>query len=101
MFLQNILQQRLKNLNDEEQRYLYSAETAGQQTKTVFSGNAMNILGDGATSFGRSGFNKTHDFGRKTIGSVRNNQINYSPDHTFFSTSTHMFPKAQRVRAEV
>lgn len=37
----------------------------------------------------------------KTIGSVNNRQVNYSPEHTFFNKTNHMFPKAQAVREVV
>jgi len=30
----------------------------------------------------------------KTIGSIHNRQTNYSPEHTFFNQTNHMFPKA-------
>ena len=89
-------------MQDEEQRYLYSAE-GGQGNKSVFAGNAANILGGNDTfnksNFGANstGFNKT----AKTIGHIRNNQVNYQPEHTFFSSATHMFPKAQQVRPQV
>jgi len=61
-------------MQDEEQRYLYSAE-GGQGNKSVFAGNAANILGGNDTfnksNFGANstGFNKT----AKTIGHIRNN----------------------------
>jgi len=45
-------------------------------------------MGDNSKGMGgmSNGFNKT----AKTIGSIRNRQVNYSPEHTFFSSQTHM-----------
>ena len=68
MFLQQILQKRLNDLNDEEQKYL---------------------AGPGATFISEP---------RKTIGSFRNGTINYPNEHRFFNKTEHMFPKAQRIR---
>jgi hypothetical protein len=68
MFLQQILQKRLNDLNDEEAKY----------------------LGDTNTSFVFEP--------RKTIGSVRNAKINYPIEHRFFNRTEHMFPKAQKIR---
>ena len=30
----------------------------------------------------------------KRIGSIHNRQVDYSPEHTFFNQTHHMFPKA-------
>ena len=43
---------------------------------------------------GASGFNRT----AKTIGSIRNRQINFTPEHTFFNPHEHMPQKAQHIR---
>ena len=59
------------------------------------AGAGQNILG--GSQFGSGGFNKMG----KTIGSVKNRQINYNPEHTFFSKDIHMAPKAQQVREVV
>ena len=37
----------------------------------------------------------------KTIGSIKNRQVDYSMEHTFFNTQMHMNPKAQAVRPVV
>ena len=52
------------------------------------AGAGQNILG--GSQFGTGGMNKMG----KTIGSVKNRQINYNPEHTFFSKEIHMNPKA-------
>lgn len=44
-----------------------------------------------------SGFNKT----AKTIGSIKNRQVNYDTNHSFFNKNDHMPQKAQRVRSVV
>ena len=51
----------------------------------------------------QTGFGQTNQFNKtaKTIGSIRNQQVNYSPEHTFFSNDTHMMPKARGVRPGV
>jgi hypothetical protein len=43
---------------------------------------------------GASGFNRTV----KTIGSIRNRQVNFTPEHTFFNPHEHMPQKAQHIR---
>lgn len=53
------------------------------------AGAGQNILG--GSQFGSGGFNKMG----KTIGSVKNRQVNYNPEHTFFHKEIHMAPKAQ------
>jgi hypothetical protein len=50
----------------------------------------------GGKPFGRGGFGTSYM--GKTIGSIKNKQINYSTEHTFFNTQVHMNPKAQAVR---
>ena len=35
---------------------------------------------------------------KKTIGSIKNRQVNYNPEHTFFSPHTDMKPEAQYIR---
>ena len=37
----------------------------------------------------------------KNIGSIKNGQINYTMEHTFFNPDTHMYPKAQEIREVV
>ena len=55
----------------------------------MLSGNGRTIMmGD------TNGFNKT----AKTIGSIKNRQVNYAPEHTFFSSATHMAPKTLETR---
>ena len=44
-----------------------------------------------------NGFNKT----TKTIGSIKNRQVNYAPEHTFFSSATHMDPKTYTIKNKV
>jgi len=44
-----------------------------------------------------NGFNKT----TKTIGSIKNRQINYAPEHTFFSSKTHMAPETLAIKNKV
>jgi hypothetical protein len=60
---------------EEEERYL-STGTLGAAGQNIMSGG----------TFGQTGFHHP----AKTIGSVKNRQINYSPEHTFFNTQTHM-----------
>lgn len=44
-----------------------------------------------------NGFNKT----AKTIGSIKNKQVNYDSQHSFFNKNEHMPDKAQRIRTVV
>jgi len=59
---------------------------------SILSGAGQGILQTGG--FSGEGFDKT----TKTIGSIRNRQINFLPEHTFFNADTHMRPKANMVR---
>ena len=55
----------------------------------------MTILGGGATRPDR------FDATVKTIGSIRNNQINYPFSNTFFTTSDYMPLKSQEAHKKV
>lgn len=62
----------------------------------MIAGAGQNVISGGST-FGAQGFRGT----AKTIGSIKNRQINYSPEHTFFNTQTHMRPQAIAVKKVV
>ena len=64
MFLQNILQQRLQQLNDEE-AYLQQTDVNTQNSQ--LSGGLRQP--------------------NKKIGSVHNGKVNYSKDQTFFTAN--------------
>lgn len=67
--------------------------SGGLGAKGVLSGAGQGIL-SGGLGFNTDGFQGT----TKTIGSIKNRQVNFLPEHTFFNTETHMRPKAQVVR---
>ena len=62
-------------------------QTGKMSQSSFLAGTGANILG-GTRAFGAG----------KTIGSVHNGQINFSPEHTFFNAETHTFPKARVIR---
>lgn len=67
--------------------------SAGMGQKGALQGAGMGIL-SGGLGFNTDGFAGT----AKTIGSIKNRQVNFLPEHTFFQNQTHMRPKAQVVR---
>lgn len=58
---------------------------------SVFASSAQAIVGGPGFVGGADGM-------KKTIGSIKNRQVNYNPEHTFFSPHTDMKPDAQVVR---
>jgi len=64
-------------------------ETGKMSTGSLLAGTGANIMG--GSMYG----------GGKTIGSIKNGQLNYSMDHTFFNAETHSYPKAMKTRAVV
>lgn len=60
------------------------------------AGAGQNIM-DSSGGFGAGGYNRT----TKTIGSIKNRQINYSPEHTFFNPKTDTRPIANEIKAVV
>lgn len=59
----------------------------GATGSNVLSSSGQNVMGMTAAS--------------KTIGSIRNRQINFSQEHKFFNSNVHTRPQARAVRAEV
>ena len=55
--------------------------SAGIGQKGILSGAGQGIL-SGGLGFNTDGFNGT----AKTIGSIKNRQVNFLPEHTFFNT---------------
>ena len=84
MFLQSVLQKRLNDLNDEEDKFLSSTGAAvlvNKPSGSMLASSGASIIGGGLG-------------GKTTIGSIRNGQVNFQKEHTFFSKQQHMFPKA-------
>jgi len=50
-----------------------------------------------------NGFGAGNNFRQtaKTIGSIKNMQVNYGKEHTFFSSKTHTFPRAIESKKKV
>ena len=78
---------------DEEEKYLQSiTQGRGKSAEgSVFAASAQEIVG-------APGFVGGQDGMKKTIGSIKNRQVNYNPEHTFFSPHTDMKPEAQYIR---
>ena len=64
-------------------------ETGKMSTASLLAGAGAGIMG--TSMYG----------GGKTIGSVRNGQINYSKEHKFFNTDMHTRPKAREIATVV
>ena len=78
-------------VQEEEEKYLSSAGAGileGKTQTSVLAGTGAGIIKSG----------NRLDEAPKTIGSIRNGQVNYQKEHTFFNKGHHMFPKAQAVR---
>ena len=60
--------------------------------KSVLGGAGQNILMS-ESGYGDAGLNQAH----KTIGSIKNRQINNSPEHTFFNPNAHTYDLAKQV----
>ena len=58
--------------------------------KSVLGGAGKNIM-MGDSSYGEVGMHNA----TKTIGSIKNRQVNYSPEHTFFNPDAHTYELAK------